>query len=82
MTFDFKFGENAVYYRFLIGVFLVCGGTGLIGEHWLNFGYLEFELFGHETYGVIVDIIGIILTIPYLRTRFKNESSSICRMEN
>jgi len=61
--------KTKIYYMFLIGVFLIPGGIALIAEHLLNFGYLEFEPQGHETYGLILAIIGSILLIPYIKER-------------
>ena len=57
------------YYVFLIGTFLVCGGSSLIVEHFLSFGYLEFELIGHETLGAALMIIGTIIAYPYLKEK-------------
>jgi hypothetical protein len=63
--------EKQTYYLFLIGVFLIPGSLALIIEHWLSWGMLEFELDGHETYGLILAVIGALFTLPYLRKRKK-----------
>ena len=59
------------YYRFLIGLFITAGGLAWIIEHWLTWGYLEFEVLGHETFGLTGVIIGIILMKGYLHHRLK-----------
>lgn len=58
---DFDLAGNKWYYTALVGVFIAFGGLGLILEHLLTFGYLEFEPFGHETYGLITMIAGALL---------------------
>ena len=51
------------YYVFLlVGVIsfaMVGAGVFLVVEHWITWGYLEFELLGHETYGVVMVAIGL-----------------------
>lgn len=42
---------------------LVGSGIFLIVEHWLTWGYLEFELLGHETYGLIMILAGAVVFI-------------------
>lgn len=61
--------DTQIYYLFLIGIFIMPGGLALIAEHYLTWGYLQFELEGHETYGLVLAIVGALLTIPYLRKR-------------
>ena len=61
--------DKKIYYLFLIGIFLIPGSLVLIIEHWLTWGILEFELDGHETYGLILAIVGVILALPYLKKK-------------
>ena len=49
----------------VIGAACGLGGLSLILEHYLMWGYLEFEWPGHETYGAILISIGCILAFPY-----------------
>ena len=55
------------YYRFLLlgalAVGLVGAGIFLIVEHWVTWGYLEFELLGHETYGLVMVLGGLCIFI-------------------
>ena len=59
--------DNRVwYYVFLFGGFCVSGGIFLICEHYLMWGVLEFELVGHETFGVVTIIAGIVMMAKYI----------------
>jgi len=44
-----------------LGCFLLTGGLSLIVEHLVRWKYLTFELIGHETWGLISAIAGLIL---------------------
>ena len=57
--------DKVAYYKALLGVFAVGGGIAWLIEHYLSFGYLEFELFGHETYAVILILIGAYEALKY-----------------
>jgi len=61
------------YYAFLVkgflGTALVAGGSFLIAEHQKTWGYLEFELLGHETYGAIAVLAGCCLGLWAMRSR-------------
>jgi hypothetical protein len=64
------------YHRFLLigtlAIGLVGGGIFLIIEHWVTWGYLEFELLGHETYGLAMIIGGALLFLyDWMRIRPK-----------
>ncbi len=52
-----------------LGYILFGVGLALLGEHVINYGYTEWELLGHETYGLIAVIISFILLM-----RTKNEA--------
>jgi hypothetical protein len=45
----------------ILGVFLFGGGVLLMLEHLVTYGYWEFEVFGHETYGLAMILISFIL---------------------
>ena len=49
------------YHLSLISGLLILVGAVLMVEHVLRYGYLEFEPLGHETYGLIMVIVGAIL---------------------
>jgi hypothetical protein len=49
------------YHLSLVSGLLILAGAVLMVEHVLRYGYLEFELLGHETYGLIMVIAGAIL---------------------
>jgi hypothetical protein len=55
------------YHRFLLigalAIGLVGGGLFLIIEHWVTWGYLEFELLGHETYGLVMVLAGMLIFV-------------------
>ena len=52
----------------LISAGLIGFGAFLILEHVLRFRYLEFELMGHETYGVVFLVAGLLVGyVNYLR---------------
>ena len=54
----------------LVSAGLIVFGAFLILEHVLRFRYLEFELMGHETYGVVLWIAGLAVGyLNYLRLR-------------
>jgi hypothetical protein len=59
------------YYTKLIATVLLLIGSFLQIEHLWTAGYLEYELIGHETYGLFCNIIAAILGIILWRT--KNE---------
>ena len=44
----------------VLAMFLVTAGLSLIVEHKLKWGYLKFELFGHETYGALLILTGLL----------------------
>ena len=47
----------------IFGYMLLGAGMALLGEHVINYGYTEWELFGHETYGLIAIIIAFIILL-------------------
>jgi len=51
------------YVRILkrLGYVLFGAGTALLGEHIILYGFTEWELFGHETYGLIMILLAFIL---------------------
>jgi len=73
---DFNWAEKGVYYRFLGGLFALAGGAALVLEHWLNFGYLEFEPVGHETFGLVAALVGAWLMKDYVQRRIKKDGTT------
>lgn len=58
------------YYIELIGIFLVGGGVALILEHQIEWGYLDFtDIIGHEVYGLVSIIAGLIMAIVGYKKR-------------
>jgi len=55
------------------GFILFSVGIALIGEHIISKGFTDWELFGHETYGLIAIVLSYIL----LRRAKKIESEPI-----
>ena len=68
--------SNKTYYMFLIGLFIATGSLSLIVEHYLSWGYLEFEPIGHETYGLIGTILGLLLMKQYLTKENERQDGS------
>jgi hypothetical protein len=68
----------AEYYRFLLSGVLafafIGGGAFLIVEHYLTWGYLEFELLGHETYGLAM-IVGGFCVFGYTWKKWRPSAS-------
>lgn len=65
------------YYKKLIGGFFILGGGFLLLEHLFVFGGFDLEILGHEWYGFVLIIIGILLNlkreqIPGLKKAIKN----------
>jgi len=72
MSSEFDLKEHGVYYLFLVGLFQIGGGITLIIEHYLNWGYLEFEPLGHETYSLVAILLGLCEVFPYMRKRLQS----------
>ena len=54
----------------LVSAGLIGLGSFFILEHVLRFRYLEFELTGHETYGALLWLAGLVVGyLNYLRLR-------------
>ena len=49
------------YYAFVLAVFVAGGSIAIILEHFLTWGYLEWELAGHETYGAVLLVLSLIV---------------------
>lgn len=43
------------------GYILFGAGAALLGEHIVTYGYTEWEIFGHETVGLIAILISFVL---------------------
>ena len=54
------------YYLFLIGGFLASGGIFLLVEHLVSWERLEFEILGHETYGLVCVLAGVVLMVKHV----------------
>ena len=52
-------------------------GIFLIIEHYLTWGYLQFEPKGHETYGLILIILGILGILKWKHNPLKTESQEV-----
>ena len=63
------------YYLSLVSGLLILAGAVLMVEHVLRYGYLEFELLGHETYGLVMVIVGAIL--GFVSFRYKAAQGEI-----
>jgi len=53
--------EERIEARKLGSASLILLGSFWLLEHILTYGYLEFELLGHETYGIILIVIGCLV---------------------
>ena len=54
------------YYRKLISICFLLVGIFLVGEHIYMYGGFDFEDFcGHEWYGLIAIILGILIALRY-----------------
>ncbi len=62
------------YHLSLISGLLILAGAVLMVEHVLRYGYLEFELLGHETYGLIMVVCGAVLGYVSFRQKAKEDS--------
>lgn len=48
------------YYYRVIGVFLACGGAGLMADEVVN-GPFKLELGDHELWGLVMVVVGAVL---------------------
>ena len=53
------------YYRSLISGVLLVSGVFLIFEHLVRFGGFDIELIGHEWYGLVLIILGMLLSLKW-----------------
>lgn len=70
---DWGSDEKRRYNLKLIALGLMLLGFFFMWEHLWAWGYLEFELFGHETLGLVLLVAGVLMGI-YLR-RWKRAKS-------
>jgi len=66
MTGKSNFSPSCLsYYRWLISGVLLVGGFFLIFEHFARFGGFDVEVLGHEWYGLVLIILGMLLSLKW-----------------
>jgi hypothetical protein len=55
--------EEAQKWMTRLSILMVFLGQTLFWEHIVTYGYFDVELWGHETYGVVLTVIGMVSLI-------------------
>lgn len=67
--------ERAEFYKYCkkpTSALLIMGGSALIFEHLMTFGKFDlFDIFGHEFYGLLMIIAGILLSTDWSQWKEK-----------
>jgi uncharacterized membrane protein YfcA len=63
------------YVRRLFGCALVVLGAFLLGEHIYHWGFELYDIIGHEWLGLLLIVLGILLTLRTNKTSTPDESA-------
>lgn len=59
------YSYNKEYIKSRVSFLLIVGGTALLLEHLFCFVGFDIELIGHEYYGLIMIIVGFLLSVKW-----------------